>query len=436
VRTIWAQGAICGFILSSLLPLVAVIGMASGEHRAVPSYFDMVRQAPDGDTNEGATKRHQGASSTASGEGSVPHPQRLPLTQAPASSARSQMSRLTTLRQTCPSCRGQLVEARHRSKFAEHGVRAIVVAAPDAYLVEHCAKTCVSCAAPTKFWHGYYEVADDGDNRKWRKHLDSDFLPDAVWMANKSFGVHPSWACKWRYSLYSHRTSFLGEGHILRALQPDTLPSELDNMLLDAWVRWQVWRRACEAGASVAVDTADKILEQDIESLLKAITSWYAPLMKNRRLQAWRSSGDRRDILCFDGNAKLHRRTCGAPCAETVFIECLGLHLVRGCPESPEQQGVLCPAHAALRSQGELAASIAKHRMVQALSTLPFYALEVQLAGYAPRWQPASTVDSQTFQAIYGKCPYKLFVGLSGGSRFRPRRGLPPHGSSHPGLGG
>lgn len=64
-------------------------------------------------------------------------------------------------------------------------------------------------------------------------------------------------------------------------------------------------------------------------------------MTKQRCLAAWPHNGDRLDILCFDGNSKLYRRTCGAPCAKTYFVEALGIHLVRGCLESPEQRGVL-----------------------------------------------------------------------------------------------
>ena len=184
-------------------------------------------------------------------------------------------------------------------------------------------------------------------------------------------------------------------------MQPNVLPAELDNLLLGGWVRGQVWARACEAGVDVAHAVADQVLNLDIEALISAITPWYEPLMRSRRLQSWRSSGDRRDILCFDGNAKLYRRSCGAPCAETRFVPSLDLHLVRGCPESPQQRGVLCPHHAALRTRTDLAAQISKHRMVQPLSSLPFFELEVQMAGFAARWQPACTVPAETLQAYF-----------------------------------
>ena len=192
-----------------------------------------------------------------------------------------------------------------------------------------------------------------------------------------------------------------GPADILKALQPGTLPSELDSMMLGGWVRGQVWNRACEAGEEVARSVAAQVLHMDIEALLQAIMPWYEPLMRSRRLQSWRSSGDRLDILCFDGNAKLHRRSCGAPCAESRFVPSLDLHLERGCPESPQQQGVLCSHHAALRSRTDLAAQISKHRMVQPLSSSPFLELEVQLAGFQQRWQPACTVPADTLQAYF-----------------------------------
>ena len=142
-----------------------------------------------------------------------------------------------------------------------------------------------------------------------------------------------------------------GAADILKALQPNVLPAELDSLLLGGWVRGQAWARACEAGVAVARAVADEVLNLDIEALIRAITPWYEPMMRSRRLQSWRSSGDRLDVLCFDGNAKLYRRSCGAPCAETRFVPSLDLHLVRGCPESPQQRGVLCPRHAALRTR-------------------------------------------------------------------------------------
>eukprot|EP00959_Pyramimonas_sp_CCMP1952_P048598 1014848-Pyramimonas_sp.AAC.1 len=39
------------------------------------------------------------------------------------------------------------------------------------------------------------------------------FLPDGAFTVTKSFGVHQNWARKWRIRMYSHRSSFVGEGH-------------------------------------------------------------------------------------------------------------------------------------------------------------------------------------------------------------------------------
>ena len=69
----------------------------------------------------------------------------------------------------------------------------------------------------------------------------------------------------------------------------------------------------------------------------------------------------------------------------------------------PEQQGVLCQAHTALRAQPALAAEIANHRMVQPLSDMPFLKLEVQLTGYSNRWQPACTVNQDAVQAYFAR---------------------------------
>ena len=369
--------------------------MAGHPNRVAPAYFDLLRQlhgAPAVDT---------------SGTPSQVTSQRVGTqAQAPAI-VQPRLLEITSLRSSCPHCNAELSVLSHHSDSDQDGVNAIVVAEPEAYTTSHRAKMCMRCCQEgrqrTKFWHGYFETTDAGKKGVWKKTLDKEFLPESVWMVNKSFGIHANWARKWRIRLYSHRSSFLGEGHILKALQPDTLPNELDNMLLKAWVRWQVWRRALGETAEVLKELSAQILTLDIEDLLLAIMPWYEPLMRTQRLEAWRLSGDRLDTLCFDGNAKLYRRTCGAPCAETILIAPLDLHLVRGCPESPLQKGVLCRAHAALRTQPELAGEIATHRMVQPLSESPFLKLEVQLAGFAPRWQPASSVDKKVVQAYFAK---------------------------------
>ena len=68
-----------------------------------------------------------------------------------------------------------------------------------------------------------------------------------------------------------------------------------------------------------------QMLELCVEDLLSSSVSWYEPHLKQRRVLAWRVTGDRRDIIAIGVNAKLYRRTCGAPCAETVNVASLGL---------------------------------------------------------------------------------------------------------------
>eukprot|EP00973_Karenia_brevis_P070787 9839216-Karenia_brevis.AAC.1 len=103
----------------------------------------------------------------------------------------------------------------------------------------------------------------------------------------------------------------------MNAVEDTPVPQRLAHLLLPAWVRWQLWRRSGESGAGAPGDFGTKVLVEDVEALISSRCSWYAPLMCFRRFTAWRQSGDRMDICAIDGNAKLHRRTCGTPCAET-----------------------------------------------------------------------------------------------------------------------
>jgi len=82
-----------------------------------------------------------------------------------------------------------------------------------------------------------YETSTPGRKGEWTKHLDVGFLPEGVFMVTKSFGVHKNWARKWRIRLYSHRSSFVGEGHTAAfgyARQPLGLPSSSQRNALKA----------------------------------------------------------------------------------------------------------------------------------------------------------------------------------------------------------
>ena len=204
-------------------------------------------------------------------------------------------------------------------------MHATIAAQPEAYAAIHFAKTCRRCWSQrgerTKYWLGYYERFSG--NKKWQARR---------------------WACMWRVRLYSHRVSFIGEGNLFNALQSEPLPSHLDDMLLNAFCSVAGLAEACEAGAEVLHSLISNVLNSSTEDLLASVKQWHGALMKDMRLRAWYCCG-RRDVLAIDGNAKLYRRTCGAPCAQTVYVPSL---------DSPQQQGVLSPAHAAFRSQQQL----------------------------------------------------------------------------------
>ena len=54
--------------------------------------------------------------------------------------------------------------------------------------------------------------------------------------------------------------------------------------------------------------------------------------MRTRRLQHLLLSGDRGVVVAIDGNAQMHRRTCGMSSAELLHCLELGKILLRGCP--------------------------------------------------------------------------------------------------------
>ena len=179
-----------------------------------------------------------------------------------------------------------------------------------------------------------------------------------------------------------------------------TLPCLRGN-LESAWVRFQLWTRAAKAGTQEVL--AASLLQLPLEELLSSAAEWYGEHVRSRRLEAWRTSGDRLDICCVDGNAKLYRRTCGTPCAVVYHCSALDLHLVRGSSESPQQKGVLCTRHQKLASTPTLVAQIEAHRVRAPLSASPFLEVDVRPTGYH-RWQPASTIDSDTVQAYFANC--------------------------------
>ena len=68
-----------------------------------------------------------------------------------------------------------------------------------------------------------------------------------------------------------------------------------------------------------------------------------------RRHDQFKASGDRQDILALDGNAKLHRRTCGMPFAELLPSKHVHSLLLRRCSLRPHGRDSLCLKHASCR---------------------------------------------------------------------------------------
>ncbi|CAK0880615.1 unnamed protein product [Prorocentrum cordatum] len=232
---------------------------------------------------------------------------------------------LSTARTSCPDCRGPLQPVQQRSP-----VRCVIVAEPQCVVRHHFAKQCVPCSAAgavRKYWCGYVETSAPEHQGAFVKSMDISAPANPFFMLNKSFGIDSAWAKRWGYRLYAHRASFSGEAQILRALEPDVPIETLERGLESAWIRYQLWQRAAESAPSTKKVLASSLLEKTLEDLLRENMGWYKPMMAERRLQAWRSSGDRLDICAMDGNAKLYRRTCGAPCAEAVYSDELGMHL-------------------------------------------------------------------------------------------------------------
>ena len=313
-----------------------------------------------------------------------------------SSSGESSVPSMSTLRTNCPTCSSALSCVVQR-----HPVRCLIVAEPKLLIRHHYAKHCLQCDAERparKYWCGYTETMVDV-GRKSSKTVDLGFLDNSLFMLNKSFGVSVDWAKRWAYRLYTHRASFDGEATIMRSLEPDVTPDQLRVNLESAWVRYQVWCRADEVAGKQALLVAC-LLDMSLEELLETVAQWYMPLMRQRRVQAWRRSGDRLDICAIDGNAKLHRRTCGAPCSEAMHCDALGLHVVRGCPNAPLQRGALCSHHQKLATNRSLSGRIENHRMVAPLASQPFLELHVRLTGFA-NWQPACTVDRDSVEAYF-----------------------------------
>ena len=328
---------------------------------------------------------------------------------------------LTTARTHCRQCGAELEKpSLHRGR--DPRVVAWIYAEPEAFQLVHVPRLCRACpvecqwtdgkgvrhqtSRSLRYWCGFLEQPIADEPRTWAKIVDSDYCHADFWMLNKSVGVSVAWLRRWRYRIFVHRASFQGEARIFDLMHGPSLLRCARTNLSSAWVRFVLWRRAQDTTPDVRRSLREWLLSESVETLVAKCWHWYEPLMYRRRYEQLVHAGDRRDIVAMDGNAKLHRRTCGMPFCETIYSRELDMMLLRGCPRRPEGKGALCAIHA--KAAGSAASSpeggIRAHRLRRALhGSGDVGYLEVKLHGYSDRWQPACTVAENDLAAYFAQ---------------------------------
>lgn len=363
--------------------------------------------------------------------------------------SRSAMELISSLRSACPACESPLLQRRPRQRGA---VQCQLIAEPETLHSWHVSKMCPRCPPLQKYWCGFKEVLI---NAKWVKQVDE---PHPIYFfVSKKLGVVASWLRRWRYRMYLHRASFLHEAVLLRLLDP-TVQVQVRAQLASAWGREILWRRSADAEPAVRERLASQLLALPLEKLLELHWSWYEPMMFQRQgsgsriskffvlsphlglfsfaFSSWGrrwtqllTSGNRLDICAIDGNAQLHRRTCGQPHAEVVHYPAIAKYLLRACSRSPRGKETLCPLHASQRDSGLQArrgeGEISAHRLKRALfAESDVNYLEVQLEGYAG-WQPAETVNQTLLNRYFAKLA---------DAKIRGRHLKKPNANTYPGI--
>lgn len=192
-----------------------------------------------------------------------------------------QQLRISSNRTHCPHCAAQLREPVYREGKKPRGiVKCQIVAEPKTLQGLHVSRWCVggSCAGKgVKYWCGFLEKPTTVHGRRLLiKSLDAPHAD--FFFLNKSWGVVHSWLRRWRYRMFLHRASFLGEEILLRLLDA-SVQVKVRQHLSAAWAREILWRRAVEVGGAVCEDLPAKILSLPIEKLVESCWSWYEPHM-------------------------------------------------------------------------------------------------------------------------------------------------------------
>lgn len=353
---------------------------------------------------------------------------------------------LTSSRQVCPDCSSPLYQPSMASK-RDPKATGWILAEPRAFQVTHVPRWCKHCQQGQKsevgpsqacrrrvtlYWCGFMMRPVVGTLRRYTKVLDASYLHEDFWLVNKSFGVSVSWLRQWRYRLFLQRVSFQSEATLFQMMHGSGVPASARFLLSECWVRYMLWHRAHGMDCRQALSLV--LLSAPVERLIATCWKWYCPLMQGRRDEQWRATGDRQDVLAIDGNAKLHRRTCGMPFAETVWCETLGMYLLRGCPDRPCGQDTLCKRHCQARDvqPAEGRNKVIAHRLVRALQKQNGLHLEVQLEGFRKQWQPACTVPQDEVARYFASGSHDrvqerrkrrlAFRKMRVGDRKRPRK--------------
>jgi len=265
---------------------------------------------------------------------------------------------LTSLRTSCPHCHaGLTLRTQRRSSLQVNNCS--ILSDSGSIQVYHAPKFCSTCKWP-RLWCGYMQTKEADTKRtkarvKTKQRVDIAFQHPDVWMCHRFFGITTTWLRRWRYRMYLQRASFQSEAllptladgvlsglrgcfsflltsffFLFAAVSTSILAWHRSNCrhcyphgcratLSDAWVRELLWRRGQELDAGKHRQLAKDLKSLSVETLISKSWIWYAPLMLHRRDTQWLLSGDRRCTVAVDGNAKLHRRTCGQPFAEATL---------------------------------------------------------------------------------------------------------------------
>ena len=190
---------------------------------------------------------------------------------------------LSSNRTHCPHCGAALCEPIFKEGKMQRGIVSCqIVAEPKTLQAYHVSRWCQgSCEGKgVRYWCGFLEKPFETRGRRILvKILDQPHAD--YFLLNKCWGVAHTWLRRWRYRMFLHRASFLGEGILLRLLDPCVQVKVRQN-LSAVWAREILWRRAREIGGAMQEELAKQRLALPLEKLVETCWSWYEPHMFGR----------------------------------------------------------------------------------------------------------------------------------------------------------